>query len=175
MEISIFSQYFSWLFDGDLKSHPPADVIKPNSPISNLYIVSSFLLHGKLNSYLNTYFNNFNLSSIDKEELMMFMKRAIKDLKVARKHISYIPWKKTDTMTNELKKRLPEVKEFEIPLLVDIIEKSEDRDSIYSALGLDKLKTTREKGKKKVVEKKASNKKITVEEFLKKNFSWISK
>jgi hypothetical protein len=170
-EASIFSIYFNWLFNGDLKSDIPPDLLKSSSPISNTYAISTFLNNNCLNSYLDKYFNNMGLWYLSKRDLFMFLKGCIKDFKISRNSMAYIPWKKTIKLHDELWKKFPELKRHDISFLCELIENSKDKENIMIALGFDegtKKKNTKKEVKKK--EKKEEEKDQTVEDFLKEHF-----
>lgn len=170
MATSVFQQFFDWLFDGNIKSSIPVELIKSTSPISQQYAISIFLGNPNLNIYLNEYFNNTNLWYIQKEELFIFLKKCVKDFRLNRRNLAYIPWNRTSKLFDELRKRIPSLKSYEISLLSEIIEKSEEKDEIYSALSLDKLEKVKpiKKGKKNKSEEKE-----TVDDFLNKNFKFV--
>jgi len=166
--MSPFVQYFSWLFDGDIKSGIPEEVSKA-SFISNKFIISCFLMNGKLNNYLNEYFNNMGLWALDRLELMLFLKKVVCDMKLGRNSVSYISNKKTKTeMIDVVEPHFPFLKKYEISDIVEKIETADDKDSIYESLGLNKYK--KDKTKKKAEPAKKEKKKQTVIEFLNANF-----
>ena len=168
---SVFEDYYNWMYDGDMKSEIPKEVLKPSSPISQKYAISVFLMSGNLNYYLNEYFNNIRVWYIDKEDLFLFLKKCVKDFRVSRKSLVYVSWKKTDKLYEELRKRIPFLKEYEITHLCEIVEKSEEKEMIYSSLGLDKVEKVKVKKEKK--QKNDKDKKISVVDFVKQNFSIV--
>ena len=91
-----FKTFNTWLFDGNLKSDIPNReiLLKYNSPITSMYAINIFLSVGKLNYYLNQQFNNVGLWYLDREELFKFIKKCVKDFKVQRNQLSYIPYPK---------------------------------------------------------------------------------
>jgi len=174
-----FKTFYNWLFDGDLKSQFPKpkvnndgkvivpDILKYNSPITHKYVISVFMSNGKLNNFLNTYFNNIGLLYLDKAEFFKFMKRCVIDFKIKRKDILFIPFKKQDKLFNLLRDKIAVVKDHDITLLCDIINTSKDKREIYKSLGLEDVK------KEKVKQRKKTDKKITLEDFLSENFSVV--
>lgn len=161
---SIFQTYFDWLFNGDMKSPIPPEILKSTSPISQQYAISIFLGNPKLNLYLDQYFNNINLWYIEKDELFLFLKKCVKDFRVNRKNLAYISWNKTTKLYDELRRRIPSLKSYEISLLSEIIDKSDIRDEIYSTFSLENEKV------KHLKQNKVKQDKETIEEFLTKNF-----
>jgi len=166
-----FKTYSNWIFDGDRKSDIPRpegiDILKYNSPITSIFAVSMFMKNLRVNWYLNKIFNNMNLRYLSKEEVFMFMKKLVFDFKLTRRDITYSAFRKQNKLFNILRSQIPELKNGDIKLLCDIIEKSNDRDNIYQTLGL-------EVSHKKVLSKKEMKKeKMSVEEFLERHFSTI--
>jgi len=136
-----FKTFNSWLFDGNLKTEIPNKevLLKYNSPITQTYVLNMFILNGKLNHYLNEYFNNIGLRYLDKEEFFKFIKKCVIDFKIKRNTIPFIRmYKKNSKLYERLRVKLPVLKSFEISMLCDSIDKMDDKDIIYSSLGLDK-------------------------------------
>ena len=170
--ISPFKTYYDWLWSN--RTDVPVDLLSLSSPVTNRYIIASFLLSGKLNYYLDTYFNNYNIWKLDKKELLLFIKQAVKDMKVNRGSISYVSVaNKESDIIEMIKNKFPELKVYEVEMLNDIIEESEEKESIYAALGLDKPK--KEKVKVKKTKKKENMGSMTPAEFIDKNFKVKSK
>jgi DNA repair photolyase len=100
---------------------------------------------------------------------MKFLKKSVYDMRLGRNSISYISNKKTKTdMIDVVEPYFPFLKKYEIADIVDKIENSDDKDSIYESLGLNKYK--KDKIKKKTESVKKEKKKQTVQEFLNENF-----
>ena len=98
----------------------------------------------------------------------MFAKKCVKDFRVSRRNIPFIKYNRKTKLFTELRKKIALLKNDDIGLLCDLIDTSDEKDTVYHALGLEKPKRTKVKKTKKV-----STKKITLDEFLKKNFTWI--
>jgi hypothetical protein len=166
-ETSPFQQFQNWLFDGSKKSEIPQNILKSTSPISSQYCISIFLNNPKLNHYLNTYFNNINIWYLEKEELFTFIKKCVNDFRIQRRSLAYIPWRKTDKLFNSLRKKFTNLKDYEIVLYMDFLQKDENKDQILTTLGLNddkKLKLTKIKKSKN---KKSKINKIS--EFIEEN------
>jgi len=169
----MYKTFFSWIFNNDIKSSIPRgenipDILKYNSPITSTYVISLFLNNGPLNYYLDSYFNNINLRYIDKEELLFFIKKCVIDFKVQRKNIPFVQYKKNTKLFDSLRAKIPIIKNYDVSLLCDLVEKSPDVGRIYSSLGIDKPK------KKKLTSVKQKNEgKISLQDLLSRNFSVI--
>ena len=163
---SPYKLFWNWVFDGKKDSPIPSPevLLKYNSPIHETFILKSFMLHRRLNHYLNSYMNNIGIRYIDKEELFFFAKKCVRDFKVRRKDIHFSRYKPQVLLVQKLKKKFPLLKSYDIELLAEEIHKGKDRDSIYSALGL-------EKPKKQKLKAKSKKKKINLKTFLADNFS----
>ncbi len=162
-----FKTFNTWLFDGNIKSPIPTtkDVLKYNSPITHTFVLSLFLRNGKLNHYLNDYFNNINLRYLQKEELFYFIKRCVIDFRIKKRDIVFYPRMAKNKLYDKLREKTPILKNGDISLLCDIIDKSEDKNMVYQALDIEKPK------KQKVRTKKIKKKKITLQDFLSEHFS----
>ncbi len=168
MAISPYRMFWDWIFDNSMTTPiPQPDILlKYNTPITPVFLFKSMIKIGKLNHYLNEYLNNIGVYYLDKEELFIFIKKAIRDFKVKRKDIHYSPYKKQHQIFEKLKVKTPLLKDHDLVYFIDIIDKSNEKDSIYASFGIDKPKKQKLKKKKKV-------KKISLKEFLEINFHWI--
>jgi len=160
-----FNTFNDWLFDGNLKSPIPQELLKSTSPISNTYVLGLFQKYPELNFYLNGLMNNVNLYYIKKDELFLFAKKMTQVFKVYRGRTFFRAWPKRSKLINALERKIPYLKKYELELLCQYIEKSSDKDSIYTSLGL-----VHEKKKKL---KKKKNKKISLKKYLAETFSVV--
>ena len=166
---SVYTDFFSWLFDGNKNSIlRNKEVLKYNSPITHTYVISIFINNGPLNWFLNKYFNNIGLRYLSKEELFRFIKKCVIDFRVQKKNILFIPYKKNSALFDSLKKKIPILKDSDIDLLSELVEKS-DSTQIYSSLGIDKPK----KRKLSWSKQKNDSEKVPLVDFLSSNFSVI--
>jgi len=172
-----FKTYYNWLFDGHKDSQIPAprtddngkeivpDILKYNSPITNQYVISVFLRNLHLNKYLDEYFNNINLYSIPRDEMLRFIKRCVLEFRVGRYDTIYYRRKYNDRLYEIIEKRFPYIKSFEVEYICNMINKSDQKSSIYKSLGLEAPKKQKIKTKKIKVIKKS------LKDFLAENFS----
>jgi len=163
-----YKTFYNWCFDGNIKNPIPQgsnipDILKYNSPINDTYLLKSFVTNGKLNHYLNKYLNNIGVRYISKKDLFFFFKQCVIDFKIKRRDIHYVKWNKNDILFNKISKKSPLLKKDEIQLVCDLIEKSDDKDSIYRSLGIDKKEFKKKKMKKKQT-------KISSKNYIAQNF-----
>lgn len=175
-----FKTFNNWLFDGRRDTPIPRptydengkiktpDILKYNSPITHTFVVSLFLRNGPLNHYLDKYFNDINLRYLTREELLYFIKKCVYDFKIQKRDIMFYKRRQQIILYNILRERLPYLKNDDIMLFCEIIERSDNREAIYDSLGLEKPKKTKLKKVKKI-----KSKKISVKDFLNENFSTI--
>jgi hypothetical protein len=171
--MSPFAIYYKWLW-GNKDEEIPQELLSSSSPVSNKYIIGSFLMAGKMNYYLNKYFNNFGLWKLDRRELLLFIKKMVKDMKVQKSSIVYVSVKKESDMIETLNVKFPQLKSYEIEILEEKIKESEDKEAVYAALGLEKT----ERPKKEKTKKKRSAKieeSLTPQEFIERNFKVTQK
>ena len=169
-----YKTFSNWLFDGSRTSPIPPpkdgiDILKYNSPITHTFALQLFLRHGPLNFYLDQYFNNIGARYLSKEDLFLFLKQCVLDFRVMKRDTVFYPYKAKNKLFDVLREKLPQLKNHDVDLLCDLIERSDDRDHVYDTLGLSKppKKEKIKIGKKKVNQ----NKKTSVKEFLEKHFS----
>ena len=101
-QVTHYSKFFDWLFDGNRKSPIPTgepDILKYNSPINETFVLKMFIKIPKLNHYLNGQFNNMGLRYLDREDLFIFIKQCVFDFKVRRNDIQYFPYKPIDNLS----------------------------------------------------------------------------
>jgi hypothetical protein len=127
-----------------------------------------FLKNGPLNFYLNDFFNNISLRYLTREELFKFIKKCVQDFRIQKSQITYYPRRPRVILYEKLREKLALLKNDDINLLCDIVEKSDNRNAIYDSLGLDKPKKTKIKKAKKL-----KTKKISLNKFLDDHFSII--
>ncbi len=132
-----------WLYDGSENSILPKEVIEARE-IGSQYILWYFK-NSIYNVYINKHFNNFEIYKLDKETVLLFLKRAIIDTGFKPQ---FMPRQKsTSTKIGKiLKLRYPYFKKDDVNLLVSLIDDSEEKDQIYETLGLyapKKKKTTK--------------------------------
>jgi len=169
-----YKTFNKWLFDGSKKTPIPkakdgVDILKYNSPITHTYALSIFLRNGPLNNYLNKYFNNINLRYLSKEDLFYFLKKCVLQFRFTRRDLIYYPYKRKSKLFEVLRERVPHLKNCDIATLCELIDKSDDKETIYQTLGIDKPK----KRKLRKPKKSQGAKKLPLEIFLNDNFSTI--
>jgi hypothetical protein len=166
-----YKTFNNWLFDGSLDSPLPkstdkVNLLKYNSPITHTFVLQLFLRNGPLNNYLNKYFNNIGLRYLDKEEFFKFIKKCVIDFRVNKRDIVFYPRRAQNKLFDILRGRFPLLKKDDVYLLIDEIDRSDEKGGVYNALGLEAPKKRKIKTGKKV--KKG---KITLKEFLEEHFS----
>ncbi len=161
-----YSTFWDWIFDGNMKSPIPNEpnILKYNSSINEVFILKSVIKHARLNAYLNEWFNNIGIRYIEKDELFVFFKNCVHDFNFKKRDIHYSKYKPRDMLFERLRKKFTTMKNYDVDLLSKVIQASADRDSIYSALGL-------EKPKKQKLKKRVKKKKVSLKNFMAENFS----
>lgn len=171
-----YKTFQNWLFDQNPKSKIPSgegipDLLSYKSPITQQYMISLFLNQGKLNHFLNEYFNNIGLYYIDKEELMKFLKKCVIDFKIQRNSLPFIPRTRNTKLFEAIKNKIPIMKKNDVSTLCDIIDNSSEKEIVYYSLGLEKPETIK---KQKGLKKKTKKERETIKDFIKNNFKVIS-
>jgi hypothetical protein len=177
-----YKTFFNWLFDGNVNSEIPKprtddsgkvivpDILKYNSPITHTYVVSIFLRHAPLTRYLDEYFNDINLRYLERADLFKFIKKCVCDFRIRKNDTVFYPRKERQKLFEVLRERVPYLKDGDLFLLCDMIEKSDEKEQVYSTLGLSVPKKEKLKIKK---ETKKTTTKISIKDYLEKHFSIV--
>jgi len=158
-----YKTFNNWLFDGSRNTPLPkrtekVDLLKYNSPITPTFVLQMFLRNGPLNDYLDKYFNNLGLRYLDKEEFFHFIKNAVIDFRINKREVVFYPRKPRNKLYEILRERMPHFKNNDVELLTEMIEKSDEKDSVYNALGLEVPKKRKIKTGKKIKGKRSLKK-----------------
>lgn len=178
-----FKTFINWAFDGSIDTPIPKpevdsggnvitpDILKPSGPLNQRYVLSMFMKHPKMCLYLNKHFNNIGLWYIDKETLFTFIKRAIIDFKVRRGDLFFMKSAKNkEKLIEKLEEKFPLLKHGDLQLLYELIENSDEKNSIYHSFGMKRITKRKAKKEKKI---KKTKKKTSAKNFLKKHFEII--
>jgi hypothetical protein len=178
-----FRTFIDWAFDGSIDTPIPKpetdsggnvitpDILKPSGPLNQRYIISMFMKSPKMCLYLNKHFNNMGVWYLDKETLFKFLKRCIIDFKVRRGDLFFMKsLKNKEKLVEKLEDKFPLLKHGDIQLFYDIIERSDQKDSIYHSFGLKRISKRKVKKEKK---KRKTKTKTSAKNYLKKNFEII--
>jgi len=169
--VSNYTLLTRWLFDGSTITQIPVEVVQDKS-ISQMYILYYFQM-SHLNIYIDKYFNNYNLFALDRLDLFKFLKQSIQLCGYKPPFVKKGP-KIKNKLVDILKGKYPYLKKEELFMLVDFIDNSEEKDSVYEMFGFyspKKKKITdaeRKRMKQKTSEQK--DKEISLEDLM-ENFS----
>ncbi len=136
LQVSPYTLLSRWFLDGSATTEIPKECIKAVSP---LYLLMYFQASPYI-CYISKHFNNYGLFQMPKEDIFRFMKLIIS-------HTGYkAPFIKSEKVTESaligcLKRQYNDLKTQEVGMLVDIINESEEKESIYEMFGLYKPKT----------------------------------
>jgi len=137
-----------WLYDGSRSTQVPEDVLKDKS-VSQLYLLyffqaSPFIL------YISKHFNNYGLFQMDREDVFKFIKECVLLTGYRPPFVQRLKPPKSK-FVDCLRLKYPFLKDEELWMLVDIIDKSDEKDNIYEMFG---LYTPKKKKLTKVEQKK---------------------
>lgn len=140
---SSYSLLTKWLYDGSKTTTIPSQVVDDYS-IGNQFLL--FFFRGSVYlPYISSTFNNYNLFALEKSEVFTMLKSMIQSTGFTQKWYPY-PKKGKVKLIEALKPKFPYLKEYDLSLLADQIDQSEDKESIYESLGLsDKAKKKKNK------------------------------
>jgi len=165
--VSNYTLLNRWLFDGSATTSIPVDVVKDKS-IGQSYLLYYFQ-SSHYNLYINSIFNNYNLFALNRLEIFSFLKQCISMSGYRPPFIKKAP-KKTNKLVKVLIDKYPFLKREEIFMMIDFIDGSDEKDSIYEMFGFYKPKKKKvTKAEKKRMEKESSeqkNKEVSLTDLL---------
>jgi len=130
---SPFTTIKKWFLSND-NSVIPEEIIKKLSIKSILCMFSG---NEKITPYLNKYFNNFNINKIDIIEFCKFLKyNVIKNISFGWNDFNFLKNNYKTKKINNLKEKLPHLKEYEIEELLKVINDDKEFDGYSEYLGL---------------------------------------
>jgi hypothetical protein len=132
-EISPYTLLNRWLYDGSNKTEMD-ESLREDKSIGPQYLLYYFK-DSVYNLTINRIFNNYNIYKLDRLEILKFLKQCV--LKTGYKPTFLPRYNDNESKISKLlKQRFPYYKKDDINLLVDYIDKSDQKDSIYETLGL---------------------------------------
>jgi len=146
-----------WLYDGSRDTIIPEDVVNDKG-IGQMFI----LYHFQCSSFIvviSKLFNNWSLFNLDRVEVLKFAKKAIQTSGYKPPFIQRTP-KTKSKISDILKLKYPYLKREEIYMLVEFIDVSDQKDSIYEMFGLYKPKSKKTSKAQQEKMKKESKKEL---------------
>ena len=164
-----FQIFNKWIFDENPSSIIPEILIEKEFA-NNAFLSKLFLKNPNYSIFMNDYFNNYSIFSLERKEFLLFLKQIILDLKIKRYDMVYFPFQPLKKLNSILEEHYPCLKDYDIELLADNIMSSSNRDNILLSLGMEKIEKV-----KKLKSKKKNEKieKISQEEFISQFFQII--
>jgi len=140
---SSYTLLTKWLYDGSQITEIPSQVVEDYS-IGNQFLLF-FFRGSEYLPYISETFNNYNLFALEKSEVFKMLKSMVQATGFTQKWYPY-PKKTKVKLIDALKPKFPFLKEYDLGILADQIDKSDDKESIYESLGLSaKAKKTKSK------------------------------
>jgi hypothetical protein len=144
-----------WLYDGSKDSKMPVE-LETDKSIGQMNLLYYFRCspYGLVISKL---MNNWGLFSLDRVEVLYFLKECVYLSGYKPPFIQKIPGKK-NKLYEHLKEKYPYLKLEEINMLVGFVDESEEKDTIYEMFGIysPKKKKITESSKKKTEKTKTA-------------------
>ena len=131
---SNYTILMNWVKDGNLKSPFPKDLEKSGA-ISPTFILSYFETSVNYFPYINKIYNKISLFYVPIKDLMLTFKEMIY-FTGYRYFSGRIVTPKENGLIKLLWKKYPYLKKEEICMIVDWIDQSEDKDTIYEMFNL---------------------------------------
>lgn len=155
-----------WMKDGNLSTPYPKD-LEGNRAISQVYFLNYFETSQRYFPFINNMFNNYNLFYISVKDLCIMLKEMVYFTSFKK---PFGQAKKKKSINNKLidifKKRYGYLKKEEIMMLVDFVDKSEDKEIIYEMFGFRNLKSEKLSASEKKNQKKRIDSMINKDDIL---------
>lgn len=123
-----YQEFKVWLCDGNMKSELNPDVVKAVYIVGALAMFAHF---GEASIYLNKMYNNYDIYMKDLQNKKIEFFKELKLIATRKKlspwDLSYISLKKAKYDYPHLQTRFPNLKKYEIDLLVRIMKDSKDK------------------------------------------------
>lgn len=132
-KVSPWTVFNKWLYDGSLTSKIPVE-LESDKAIGHM----NFLYYFRASPYnvvLSKIFNNWGLFQLDRVELLYFFKECVFRSGYKPLFSNKVPAKKSK-LYDSLKERYPFLKSEEVFMMVDLIDVSDEKDSIYETFGI---------------------------------------
>lgn len=155
----------NWLKDGNLKSDYPKELENDRS-ISQIIFLNYFRSSQKYFPFINKIFNNYDVFSIPVKELFYLLKEMLYFTGYRQPFIQKSKKAEDNKLVGILKDKYPFLKKEEIYMLVDIIDRMEDKDVIYEMYGLYQIKSKRFTQKEKKEQQEKINSIINKDDLL---------
>jgi len=141
-----------WVNDGNLKSPFPAELNK-NGIISPYYILMYFESSADYFPFINKIYNKYSLFYLSTEDLMRTFKEIVYFTGYRHYNARY-PSNKENELIKKLWKKYPYLKKEEICMLVDWIDKSDKKETIYDMFNLNNKLKVKKMTKSEIKERK---------------------
>lgn len=153
-KVSPYVIYNNWLKDGNLNSPYPKELEENKYVITPTIILNHFIQSPKYFIFINNLYNNMNLFYLKVSDIA----KTVKEAYYYTRYTSYNSKKKTEAKPNALidilKQKYPYYKKEEILMVVNIIDNSEEKDTIYEMFGLKGNVKAKKMTKKEISERK---------------------
>jgi len=169
--VSNYTLLNRWLYDGSKTTEVPEDVVNDKS-ISQLYLLYYFQSSHYI-SYISKTFNNYGLFAMDRVEIFKFLKQCIELCGYRPPFVKRGP-KTKSKMLDALKVKYPFLKKEEVFMLIEQIDNSDEKDTIYEMFGFykpKKKKTTKAEQKRMEIDAGEQKQKEVSLTDLMENFS----
>lgn len=122
--------------------------------------------------FLNEYFNDYNIYTMNKKEFFIFLKEIVQKKKITKNDLSYLKHHKEDKELSNIHKKFPMLKRYEVYQFLEELKKDEMYEEVLYALGLIDVKpkktkvTKQQKKKDEELKKNDSDKVVSFDNWL---------
>jgi hypothetical protein len=141
-KLSPYREFTNWLLNSNLDIELKPEVLKGLNPIGVLCLFGGV---GRVTVYLNKHFNNYGLMYLDQYDFYKFLKIMTLKFNIKRHEFSYFASEKTDKPLQEMHKKFPYLKRYEVYNFLEMIKDDPEYNSFSENLGLNKTKKSKSK------------------------------
>ena len=132
-KVSVYTILNKWLYDGSASTKLP-DEVESDKSISQMYLLYYFRA-SPYGLVIDKLMNNWGIFSLDRNEVLCFLKQCISVTGYKPPFIQKIPTKK-NKLFDILKEKYPFLKPGEVSMLIEFVDQSTEKDQIYEMFGI---------------------------------------
>lgn len=142
-KVNHYAIFFDWLFDYNLDSEIPYEVIENKNQFSIHFMINMLMKYKRICLFANKYLNNYNFISLRFEDMIKALKYVVYKFNLSKNDIFYSKFKYNDVNKEVLsiQKRYPYIKISEIKMFLDEYKKIHMEQSDNKVKKLSKSKS----------------------------------
>jgi hypothetical protein len=148
-KVNPWEVYNKWMFDRDLNTPIPEEVLRSINVIS---VLESLINQFELTIFLNNEFNDYyTISSLNKEHFFIFIKKTMIRYNIDRYSLMFMKRFKDTPISKKLSRFYPNLNRDEINMLMNYAKDDEDYEELLYHCDIKKRKASKKKVNKKLL------------------------